>query len=75
MILKRTLIRDMPNGDRYVAHLEARIAEGDERFVGGLSPAFSLTGELYERRSNASGAARQRQGREPDCCGAMSYRR
>lgn len=59
-IIRRTLTRDMRNGDRYVAHLEARIAENGERYVGGLSPSFSLTGELFEGRPNRSGARRHR---------------
>lgn len=57
-VIKRTIVKDMPNGDRYVAHLEARIADDGERFVGGLSPAFSLTGELFEKKGTRSGRRR-----------------
>lgn len=70
MIIKRTLTRDMPNRDRIVAHLELRIADEGQRFVGGLSPGFSATCEIYEARSNASGAARQKMGRDADSGGA-----
>lgn len=57
-VIKRTIVKDMPNGDRYVAHLEARIAEDGERFVGGLSPTFSLTGDLFEKKGTRSGRRR-----------------
>jgi hypothetical protein len=63
--IKRTLTRDMPNGDRIIAKIELR---GDE---GTLSPGFSLTGEIYEARSNASGATRQRMGRDIDVGGQI----
>jgi hypothetical protein len=69
--IKRTLTRDLPNGDRVVAELELRVADNGERFVDGISPGFSVTGEVYNKRSNASGAARQRMGREPDGFGAI----
>lgn len=57
-VIKRTIVKDMPNGDRYVAHLEARIAEDGERFVGGLSPTFSLTGDLFKKKGTRSGRTR-----------------
>lgn len=72
--ITRTLTRDMPNGDRYVAHIELLAAEGSRFDESGISPGFSLTGEIYEKRSNASGAARQRMGREPDISGAIGDR-
>lgn len=71
-IIKRTVTRDLHNRDRIVAHLELRIAAEGERFVGGLSPGFSATGEIFEARKNAGGAARQRMGRESDICGAIT---
>lgn len=71
MIIRRTLKRDMPNRSRVVAHVELRIADNGERLVGGLSPAFSVTGELYEPHGTWSGAARERNEREPDTGGAI----
>lgn len=50
---------------RYVATLEIRTPGG------GLSPGFSITGEVYEPHGTWSGQACQRNGREPDGCGAM----
>lgn len=73
-VIKRTLTRDMPDRSRVVARLELRASDDPDNpraLVRGLSPAFSLTGELYESRSNASGAARQRAGREWDSGGSM----
>lgn len=71
-ITQKTLIRDMPNGDRIVAHLELREALPGERFdERGLSPSFSATGELYEKRGTWSGAAAQRNGREPATSGCI----
>jgi hypothetical protein len=70
--ITRTLTKDLPDGTRVVAELELRLARDGERFdESGLSPGFGVTGEIYEPRSNAKGAARQRQGREPDGWGAI----
>lgn len=70
--IKRTLTKDLPGGTRVVAELELRLARDGERFCeDGISPGFAVTGEIYEPRSNAKGAARQRQGREPDGSGAI----
>lgn len=68
------LTRDMPNRSRVVATLEMRESEDPDNsraLVGGLSPAFSLTGEVYQKHGSWSGAAQQRNGRESDiggCC-------
>jgi len=59
-IIKRTMIRDMPNRSRVIANLEVRIAAEGERFVGGVSPAFSLTGEIYEPHGNLAGSTRHK---------------
>jgi hypothetical protein len=70
--IKRTLTRDRSNRSRAVAELELRLApDGQARCEDGLSPGFSVTGEIYMARSNASGAARQRMGRESDYSGAI----
>src|SRR5690348_12567491 len=58
---RRTLVRDMPDRSRIVAHCELRI--DDPR---GLSDAFSVTGEVYEPHGTWSGAAQHRNGREWD---------
>lgn len=44
--------RDMPDRSRVVAHLEVRLESGR------LSPAFSLTGNVFEPHGNLSGGAR-----------------
>jgi hypothetical protein len=59
-VIRRTLTRDMPNGSRVVAEIEVRIAAEGEQFVNGLSPAFSVTGSVWEARGSQSGAARER---------------
>lgn len=70
-ITTRTLTRDMPNGDRIVAHLELREAVAGSRFdEHGLSPGFSATTDTYYKHGTWSGAACQRNGREPDSFGA-----
>ena len=70
--IKRTLTRDLPNRSRAVAKLELRLAPDGERFCeDGISPGFSVTGEIYMARSNASGATRQKMGRESDSSGAI----
>ena len=69
--IKRTLTKDLPNRARVVAELELRVADNGERLVNGLSPGFSVTGEVYEGRSNASGKTRQKAGRDPDGWGAI----
>jgi len=60
----KTLTRDLPNGSRIVATLAIRDL--------GTGPYFSLTGEVYDRHGTWSGAARQRNGREPDACGQVT---
>lgn len=71
MIIKRTVIRDMPDKSRVVAELLLRFATKGSRFAeDGISPGFSATAHTYEPRSNASGAARMKLGREPDTFGA-----
>lgn len=70
--IKRTLTKDSTNRSRVIAELELRLAPPGERFCeDGLSPGFSVTGEVYVARSNASGASRQRMGRESDYSGAI----
>lgn len=71
MKITRTLTRDLPNRDRVVVELELRIADNGERLVDGISPCFSATYDIYEARRNASGAARQRMGREADGGGTL----
>ena len=44
-MVSRTLIRDLPDRSRVVVHLQLR-ERGD---AGGLSPAFSVTTDRYER--------------------------
>jgi hypothetical protein len=69
--MKRTLTRDMANGDRIVVSLELREAAPGSRFdADGISPGFSATCDVWYARSNARGAARQRQGRDADGGGA-----
>lgn len=65
--MKVSIYRDVPGSDsRVVAELELR--EDDPR---GLSDAFAVTGELYERHGTWSGKAQHENGREPDACGAI----
>lgn len=66
-MIQRTLIKDLPDRSRIVARLELR-EEGDR---GDLSPAFSVTGDLYESHGTWSGAAQSRNGREADSCGCI----
>jgi hypothetical protein len=71
MTITRTLTRDLSDRSRVVAHLELRLAPEGERFCeNGLSPGFSATCCVYEPHGTWSGAARQRNGREPDGGGA-----
>lgn len=66
-MLSRTLIRDLADRSRVVVHLELR-ERGD---AGGLSPAFSVTTELYEPHGTHSGRARHRRDRDPDASGCL----
>lgn len=66
-LIRRTMVRDMPNGSRIVANVEVRLP-GESR---GLSPAFSVTGEVYEQHGTWNGAARHRNGRESDIGGCI----
>lgn len=59
-----TLERTAPNGDFY------RI-EAHEHVIGSQAPHFSVTGEVWKSRRNASGATRARLGRESDGGGCM----
>lgn len=63
---RKTIGRVLPGGD-YV-EITAELREDDS---SGLSPGFSVTGELWESRSNASGRARKRLGREADSGGQI----
>lgn len=63
LVVNRTLTRDMPDRSRVVALLGLRESgdpDNPRALVRGLSPAFSLIGDLYQPRNNASGAARER---------------
>jgi hypothetical protein len=63
----------MPDGSYIEAHVELREVEepGDRFTAGGLSPGFSVTGEVYDRHGTWSGAARKRNGREEDAGGCV----
>ncbi len=64
-IATQTLTRDLPNGTRVVGIF--KIA----RVGNNAHPHFSATGEVYEKHGTWSGAAQQRNGREPDICGCI----
>jgi hypothetical protein len=64
-MIRRTLIRDLANRSRVVVHLELR----ESSDPGTLSPAFSVTAEIYEAHGTHSGKSRHRHDREPDCFG------
>jgi hypothetical protein len=66
-MVSRTLIRDLADGSRVVVHLQLR-ERGD---AGGLSPAFSVTTDRYERHGTHSGKWRHRRERDPDACGCL----
>ena len=66
-MVSRTLIRDLPDGSRVVVHLQLR-ERGD---AGGLSPAFSVTTDRYERHGTHSGKSRHRRDRDPDSGGCL----
>jgi len=66
-MVSRTLIRDLPDRSRVVVHLQLR-ERGD---AGGLSPAFSVTTDRYERHGTHSGKARHRRDRDPDAGGCL----
>lgn len=61
-----TIIRDRGR-NRYVATLEIRQPDNPR----GLSPGFSITGEIYEPHGTWSGQAQHRNGRESDSGGAI----
>lgn len=63
----RTLVRDMPDRSRIIARLEIRGPDN----ARGLSPGFSLTGEVYKPRGTWSGAMRHRRGLEWDAGGCL----
>lgn len=72
-VIKRRLERAMPDGRYVIADLEMRT--GDT----GLSPAFSLTGEIWENHGHLTGVGRHRrhvnsggEWGEADCFGALS---
>lgn len=65
IIASRELVRDMSDHSRIVAKLKV------SRIGGNAHPHFSATCDIYEAHGTWSGAARQRNGREPDgggCC-------
>lgn len=64
-MIRRTLIRDLPNRSRIVVRLELREATD----AGGLSPAFSVTTDTFEAHGTHSGKCRHRRDRDPDACG------
>lgn len=61
----RTIARDLPNGD-YI-EVTAEMRNGSD----GLSPGFSVTAAVWERRGNAKGRTRKRQGRDCDLAGCI----
>ena len=66
-MVSRTLIRDLPDRSRVVVHLQL----GERGDAGGLSPAFSVTTDRYERHGTHSGKARHRRDRDPDSGGCL----
>jgi hypothetical protein len=66
-MIRRTLIRGLADRSRVVVHLELR----ERRDAGGLSPAFSVTTELFEAHGIHSGASRHRHDHDPDSCGCL----
>jgi hypothetical protein len=66
-MLRRTVIRDLPDRSRIVVHLELR-EDGDH---GSLSPAFSVTADLFAPHGTHSGRSRHLRGREPDALGSL----
>lgn len=66
-MIRRTLIRDLADRSRVVVHLELRERED----AGGLSPAFSVTTELYAAHGSQSGRSRHRHDHDSDSCGCL----
>jgi hypothetical protein len=66
-MISRTLIRDLPDRSRVVVHLRLR-ERGD---ADGLSPAFSVTTDRYERHGTHSGRSHHRRDRDPDSGGCL----
>jgi len=62
---RKTIGLSRPSGD-YI-EIEAEERDGSD----GLSPGFAITASVWEARSNASGRARKRMGRDIDMGGAM----
>lgn len=61
----KTIARSMADG----SYIEATVEELDDS--GQLSPGFSVTGSIWEKHGNISGAARKRNGREQDTGGCV----
>ena len=66
-MVSRILIRDLPDRSRVVVHLQLR----ERADPGGLSPAFSVTTDRYERHGTHSGRSRHHRDRDPDSCGCQ----
>ena len=66
-MVSRTLIRDLADRSRVVVHLQLR-ERGD---ADGLSPAFSVTTDRYERHGTHSGRSHHRRDRDPDSGGCL----
>lgn len=62
--ITKTIAKDLPNGD----YIEVTAYERDDS--GTLSPGFTITSDLWERR-HSSGRARKRNGLEQDACGQL----
>lgn len=63
--VSKTVARDLPDG----SYLEIHVEERDDS--GTLSPGFSITGSLWEKRGTWSGRARARNGRDSDLGGCI----
>lgn len=66
-MVSRTLICDLRDRSRVVVHLQLR-ERGDP---GELSPAFSVTTDVYEPHGTHSGRFRHRRDRDPDASGCL----
>lgn len=63
--ITKTIARDLPNGD-YI-EVTAELRDGSD----ALSPGFSVTGAIWEKRPSAGGRARKRMGRDSDMGGCI----
>lgn len=64
-IITKTIGKDLPSGD----YIEVTVEERDGSTQ--LSPGFSITGSVWERRPSHTGRARKRAGREEDMGGMI----